>query len=69
MALLVVKDAVDLLGKEVHLFMVLAPIDNTSHMKALASLSEIMYDQENIAILCEGNMEAIMKLIGDKGSK
>lgn len=63
MSILVVKDEVDLEGKPVNLFAVLATTDNTSHMKALASLSEILYDQENINTICEGDADKIMQLI------
>lgn len=63
MSLLIVKDEVDLMGKPVNLFMVLATIDNTSHMKALASLTEILYDEKNMALFCEGNKQQILDLI------
>lgn len=63
MSILVVKEEVDLLGKPVNLFAVLATTDNTSHMKALASLSEILYDQENINLICEGDVNKILSLI------
>lgn len=66
MALLVVKEPVDLLGKPVRLFMVLATTDNTSHMKALASLTEILYDDENMNIFYAGDVEEIMKLVESK---
>lgn len=67
MALLIVKKPVDLLGKPVRLFMVLATIDNSSHMKALASLTEILYDDENMKLFQSGDVSAIMKLIETKG--
>lgn len=63
MSLLIVKDEVDLLGKPVNLFAVLATTDNTSHIKALASLSEILYDQKNIDLICEGDKDQIMSLV------
>ena len=67
MSLLIVKEPVDLLGKPVRLFMVLATIDNSSHMKALASLTEILYDDANMKLFQSGDISAIMKLIQDKG--
>jgi len=66
MALLVVEEPVDLLGKPVHLFVVLASIDNTTHLKALASLTELLYDEANMEIFKSGDREAIMSLIRGK---
>ncbi|MDU6264545.1 MAG: BglG family transcription antiterminator [Anaerocolumna aminovalerica] len=63
MSLLVVEEEVDLLGKPVNIFMVLAATDNNSHIKALASLSEMLYDTSNIDILITGNEESILELI------
>lgn len=66
MSLLTVEEEVDLLGKPVNIFMVLATIDNNSHIKALASLSEILFDKENLDIFRKGNKEKILKIINDK---
>lgn len=63
MSLLVVEEAVDLLGKPVNIFMVLAAVDNNSHLKALASLSEMLYDSNNIDALITGDEESILELI------
>lgn len=63
MSLLVVEEEVDLLGKPVNIFMVLAATDNNSHIKALASLSEMLYDTSNIDILITGNEDSILELI------
>jgi len=63
MSLLVVEDEVDLLGKPVNIFMVLAATDNNSHIRALASLSEMLYDTSNIDILITGNEDSILELI------
>ncbi|MEG1301724.1 MAG: PTS sugar transporter subunit IIA, partial [Erysipelotrichaceae bacterium] len=67
MSLLIVKQPVDLLGKPVKLFMVLATIDNSSHMKALASLTEILYDDKNMELFQSGDVAEIMRLIQQKG--
>lgn len=66
MSLLTVEEEVDLLGKPVNIFMVLATIDNNSHLKALASLSEILFDKGNLDIFKEGNKETILKIINEK---
>ncbi|SCX76409.1 BglG family transcription antiterminator [Alkaliphilus peptidifermentans] len=48
MSMLILQDPVDLLGKPVHIFVVLGSIDNSSHLRALASLTEFMGKEENI---------------------
>lgn len=63
MSLLIVKKEVDLIGKNINLFMVLATTDNKIHMKALASLSEILYDKKNIDILRTGTIEDVLEII------
>ena len=63
MALLVVKEEVDLEGKPVNLFMVLATTDNSSHMGALVSLTEILCDEKNISLFIDGDKDVIMDLI------
>ncbi|SHK25750.1 Transcriptional antiterminator [Clostridium cavendishii DSM 21758] len=63
MSLLVVDDEVDLLGKPVNIFMVLAAVDNNSHIRALASLSEMLYDEKNIKKLINGNESEILEII------
>lgn len=63
MSLLIVEDEVDLLGKPVNIFMVLAAIDNTTHIRALASLSEMMYEEENIKLIINGDKSSILELI------
>ena len=63
MSLLVVEEEVDLLGKPVNIFMVLAAVDNNSHIRALASLSEMLYEQENIEAIINGDNSSILELI------
>lgn len=66
MSLLTVEEEVDLLGKPVNIFMVLATVDNNSHIKALASLSELLYDEENLKIFRDGDSKKILKIINDQ---
>jgi transcriptional antiterminator len=61
-ALLVLEEAVDLLGKPVKVFMVLATIDNQSHLKALASLTNILSEDENLELIKKGNIDEIVSL-------
>ena len=63
MSLLIVEDEVDLLGKPVNIFMVLAAVDNTTHIRALASLSEMMYEEENVKLIINGDKSSIIELI------
>ncbi|HBF1233839.1 TPA: transcription antiterminator [Clostridioides difficile] len=63
MSLLIVEDEVDLLGKPVNIFMILAAVDNTTHIRALASLSEMMYEEENVKLIINGDKSSILELI------
>ncbi|HCP7137501.1 TPA: transcription antiterminator [Clostridioides difficile] len=63
MSLPIVEDEVDLLGKPVNIFMVLAAVDNTTHIRALASLSEMMYEEENVKLIINGDKSSIIELI------
>ena len=63
MSLLYVDKEVDVLGKPANVFVVLAPVDRNSHMLALASLSELLFDEENLKIFLSGNLESINELI------
>ncbi|HBG4643044.1 TPA: transcription antiterminator [Clostridioides difficile] len=63
MSLLIVEDEVDLLGKPVNIFMVLAAVDNNTHIRALASLSEMMYEEENVKLIINGDKSSILELI------
>ena len=69
MSLLVVEEEVDMLGKPVNIFMILATTDTTSHMRALASLSELLYEEENLEIFKAGNEKQILQLIQEQESE
>lgn len=62
-SILVIKEAVDLMGKEVNIFFVLAPIDNASHLNALVAMTELFSDIENINKVINGNEDTILQLI------
>ncbi len=63
MSILVVDETVDLMGKEVNIFCVLASVDSDSHIGALAELAEMFYDEKNIEYVLHGSCEDIYKLI------
>ncbi|PBI46304.1 BglG family transcription antiterminator [Clostridioides difficile] len=69
MSLLIVEDEVDLLGKPVNIFMVLAAVDNTTHIRALASLSEMMYEEENVKLIINGDKSSILELINKQNKE
>lgn len=62
-SLLVTEDVIDMKGRPVTMFMVLAPIDKESHMQALQSLSSILGEKENLAIIATGDSDKILELI------
>ena len=64
MSLLKINEAVDFLGKEVKIIVVLAAIDNKKHLKALSSLTEIFMDKENIRKVIDAKtIDTVVELI------
>lgn len=63
MSLLQVEKEVDFLGKPVQVLVVLAAVDSHTHLKALAHLSEILEEDENMDVLRKGNIKDIIELI------
>lgn len=64
MALLIVKEPVDLLEEPVNIFLVLAAKDNSSHLEALSSMTEIVGNEENIEKLKNSQTtEEIIKIM------
>lgn len=63
MSLLQLGQEVDLLGKPVKVFVVLAAIDNQLHLKALSALSNILEEEENLNIFIGGSTDEILELI------
>lgn len=66
-SVLVSKEAVDMKGKPVKVFMVLATVDNESHLKALAALSDIIGEDDKLVLIKEGDVEVIYNLLGKGG--
>lgn len=67
MSMLIIKEQVDLLGKPVNIFTILASVDNSSHIRALASLTDIVGDDENIEKLKQSkSSQEVMKIINEK---
>lgn len=63
MSLLVVKEEVDLVGHPVNVFLVLATVDSSSHLDALANLSDILSERENLQLFRKGDKEEILALL------
>lgn len=64
MSLLKVNTAFDMKGKEVKIIVVLAATDNKKHIKALASITEIFMEEENVEkIMNTDSIDIIFELI------
>lgn len=63
MSLLQVRETVDLAGKQVNVFLVLAAPDNNSHITALSHITELLYDNDKLALLATGSREQVLELI------
>ncbi|WP_053218354.1 BglG family transcription antiterminator [Virgibacillus senegalensis] len=67
-SLLHLQEPVEMLGKKVRIFMVLAPENNEKHLKALAQLTN-MFSHDKRAILDAINKEQICKIIKTYSSR
>lgn len=63
MSYLFVEEAVDLKGKPIHAFVVLATVDNTTHLRALASLSRILESEEGLEAFLQGDLDKVEQMI------
>jgi PTS system ascorbate-specific IIA component len=62
MSLLIVKKPVDLEGKPVKIFLVMAAVDNTSHLSSLQKIMKIFMDDKAYQTILEGNKEKILEI-------
>ncbi|EQC79937.1 PTS system, mannitol-specific IIA component [Enterococcus sp. HSIEG1] len=62
MSLLVTKNEIDLAGKSVRIFLVLAAKDNQSHLESLQEIMEVFMDQEKYQLILNGDKEQICQL-------
>lgn len=67
MSLLVIKEPVDMLGKPVKIFMVLAAEDNQSHLDSLQKIMAIFMEPKNYQIILNGSKEEIITLFSERG--
>lgn len=63
MALLVLRQAVDVLGKPASIFMPLASLDPSSHLDALHDISTLWEDPADVETLRTGTKEELLALI------
>lgn len=61
-SLLAVKEEVNLAGKPVKIFLILAAKDGKSHLEHLQKIVSIFMDENNITCILEGNKKAIETL-------
>jgi len=62
MSLLVTKKQVDLVGKPIKIFLVMAATDNTSHLKSLQNVMNVFMDQNAYQTILKGNRDKIIEL-------
>ncbi|WP_025476852.1 PTS sugar transporter subunit IIA [Enterococcus faecium] len=62
MSLLVTKNEIDLAGKPVRIFLVLAAKDSQSHLESLQEIMEVFMDQEKYQLILNGDKEQICQL-------
>lgn len=62
MSLLVTKEPVDLVGKPIKIFLIMAATDNTSHLKSLQEVMSVFMDQSEYQTVLSGDKEKIVKL-------
>lgn len=63
MSLITTKNTLDMEGKPVKVFLILAAKDNESHIKALSQITEILSNESNFLKIMDGNKEEILNLI------
>lgn len=62
MSLLVTKNKVDLDGKPIKIFLVLAATDSASHLESLQEIMEVFMDEEKYQLILKGNLTDIIQL-------
>lgn len=62
MSLLISRKAIDLEGKPVKIFLVMAAVDNTSHLQSLQKVVSILMDPKSYQIILNANKKAIVAM-------
>ena len=63
MALLVSENKLDMKGKPVKLFLILAAADDNSHIEALSEITELLSEPFNFELFMRGDKKEILELI------
>ena len=63
MSMLISKDVLDMEGKPVKIFLILAASDNESHINALSQITELLSNEKNFDIFMQGDKKEILELI------
>lgn len=64
MSLMVTKDEIDMLGKPIKIFLVLAAENSDSHLKNLQKLMDIFMNEQNYQDILKGDKKRINKIFG-----
>lgn len=62
MSLLVTKNEVDLAGKPIKIFLVLAATDSASHLESLQEIMEVFMDEEKYQLILKGNLTDVIQV-------
>lgn len=62
MSLLITKKSIDLEGKPVKIFLILAAEDNQSHLKSLQEIMEVFMDEQKYQVILNGDKAEIINL-------
>ncbi|GAB5051489.1 PTS sugar transporter subunit IIA [Pediococcus ethanolidurans] len=62
MSLLVSKQPIDLAGKPVKIFFIMAAVDNNSHLESLQKIMTIFMDDQSYKTVLDGNKKQIVNL-------
>ena len=63
LSLLRIEDPVNLEGKLVKVFLLLAAKDSNSHLQVLSEISELLVERKNFEVLLNGNHKQVLDLI------
>ncbi|MFT8359210.1 PTS sugar transporter subunit IIA [Bifidobacterium aquikefiri] len=66
MSLLVSRNPIDLEGKQVKIFLIMAAVDNSSHLKSLQQVTSIFMDRKAYETILNGNKNEIVALFKQK---
>lgn len=67
MSLLVSRKPVDLAGKPVKIFLIMAAMDNTSHLKSLQKIMSVFMDEKAYQTVLAGHKQEIITLFKSMG--